>query len=65
MNTERCGYCGFRGNTEEDYACQACENDPWFQHIPYPEENKNSALDEFKILIEYGFHKKRKIVNDE
>jgi hypothetical protein len=60
MNIQCCGYCGFKGNTREDYACQACEHDPWWQYQPYPEENKNSALAEFKILIEFGFAEKRK-----
>ena len=51
MATElKCGYCGFKGNTKKDFACQTCDHEPWFQHIPYETSPNGSALDEFKAI---------------
>lgn len=60
MNAERCGYCGFKGNTKEDYACQTCDHDPWWQHIPYETSDNSSALDEFKAIIDFENKHKQK-----
>ena len=60
MNIERCGYCGFRGNTKEDYECQTCGNDPWWSHIPYPTSSNSSALDEFKEILDFEEKQKNK-----
>jgi len=61
MSTElRCGYCGYKENTKEDFACQTCDHEPWWSHIPYPESTNSSALDEFKAILDFEPKRRKK-----
>jgi hypothetical protein len=60
MNIERCGFCGFKENTKEAYACQACEHDPWWSFMPYPTSPHSSALEEFKAILDFETKQKNK-----